>query len=489
MAKFYVTTAIDYVNARPHIGHAYEKIVADVLARWHRLLGDDVFFLTGTDENAQKNAQAAQEAKIEVRTFVNKNSLAFRQLCDKLTVSYDDFIKTTEARHVKVAQYIFTELARTGDIYKGIYEGLYCTGCEAYYNEKELVDGKCPEHNKAPTHIKQESYFFKMSKYQDKVLNLLQSGSFVLPEGKCLEITNRIKTEGLKDLCVSRYDASWGIDVPIDKKHKIYVWIDALSNYISALGYPGGAKFKKYWPADVHLIGKGINWFHSVIWPALLFALKVKQPKLILVHGYLTVEGRKMSKSSGATIDPAALVEKYGVDALRYFLLREIPLWQDGDYSEQSLKNRLNNELNNDLGNLASRVLTLTEKHFPELKKVTVDSSLSKSFDLDAIKKHIAAFELHNALTEIWAFVHAANRYVNEQKPWECTGAVLQKQLYTLLEALRILAIILQPFIPSTTDKLNTQLGVKPGTLKDCTFGKIASYKVKKGDNLFQKVS
>ncbi len=487
MTKFYITTAIDYVNAKPHIGHAYEKIITDVLARWHRLTDDDVYFLTGTDENAQKNAQAAQESKIDIKTFVDKNSLAFRQLCDKLQVSYDDFIKTTEARHVKAAQHIFTELARTGDIYKGTYEGLYCNGCEAYYTEQELVDGKCPEHNKALQHIKQESYFFKMSKYQDKVLKQLKSGAFVLPPGKCQEIINRIETEGLKDLCVSRYGADWGIDVPIDKKHKIYVWIDALSNYISALGYPKGAKFKKYWPADVHVIGKGINWFHSVIWPALLFALGVKQPKLILVHGYLTIEGKKMSKSSGVTVDPVQLVETYGVDALRYFLLREIPLWQDGDYAEQALKNRLNNELNNDLGNLVSRVLTLTEKYFPTLQKTPVDTSLTKHFDLENIKQHISSYDLHLALAEIWKFVHETNKYINTQKPWEQQGEQLQRQLYTLVESLRVLSIVLSPFIPVAADKITKQLGVPLGTIKDCTFGKIAVYKVKKGQNLFTK--
>ncbi len=488
MAKFYVTTAIDYVNAKPHIGHAYEKIVGDVLARWHRFLGEDVYFLTGTDENAQKNAQAAKEAKIPTKTFIDKNSAAFKHLCEKLHLSNDDFIKTTEERHVKVAQQIFTDLARKGDIYKGTYEGLYCVGCEAYYSEKDLINGKCQEHNTEPQWIKQESYFFKMSKYQDKILKLLKSGTFVLPPGKCQEMLNRIETEGLKDLCVSRYGADWGIEVPIDKQHKIYVWIDALSNYISALGYPDGAEFKKYWPADVHLIGKGINWFHSVIWPALLFALGAKQPKLILVHGYLTVEGKKMSKSLGTSVDPVELVDKYGVDALRYFLLREIPLWQDGDYSEQALKNRLNNELNNDLGNLVSRVLTLTEKNFPMVKKIAVDTTLSKQFDLEAIKKHIISFDLHFALAEIWKFVHAANRYVNEQKPWESKGETLQKQIYTLLESLRILSILLQAFIPETAQKTQKQLGVKEGTFKDCTFGKVASYKITKGENLFQKI-
>ena len=488
MTTFYITIAIDYVNSKPHVGHAYEKIISDVLARWHRLLGEDVYFLTGTDENAQKNAQAAQEAKIDTKTFVDKNSLAFKHLCDALAISYDDFIKTTEKRHVQVAQQIFEELSKKGDIYKGMYEGLYCYGCEAYYNEKDLVDGKCPEHNKAPTWIKQESYFFKISKYEKQVLKLVKSKNFILPESKRNEIVQRLETDGLKDLCVSRYGAEWGIEVPFDKKHKIFVWIDALVNYISALGYPDQKNYKKFWPANVHVVGKGINWFHSVIWPCILFSIGAKQPQTILVHGYLTAEGKKISKSLGNVIDPLTLIQTYGVDALRYFLIREIPFSQDGDYSEASLKARLNNELNNDLGNLVSRVLTLAEKNFKEIKKVPVDKTLSAAFDLQKIKDIVDSYELHNALSEIWTFVHAVNRYINEKKLWECKGDDLHQQIYTLLECLRVLGIVLYPFIPGAADKINQQLGVKLGTFKDCSFGKVASYKVKKGANLFTKV-
>lgn len=482
--KFYITTAIYYVNAAPHIGHAYEKIIADTIARWHRLKGENVFFLTGTDENAQKNEQAAREQGIEVKKFVDKNSKKFEELCKKLNISNDDFIKTTEKRHVMVAQNIFKKVYDKGDIYKGFYEGYYCEGCEAFLTEKDLLDGKCPEHNKEPIWLKEESYFFKLSKYQEQILKLLKSKDFVIPESKKNEMISRLENEGLKDISVSRTKLDWGIDVPIDKNHKIYVWFDALINYISALGYPNGNKFKKYWPADVHLIGKGINWFHSVIWPGILFSANIKQPKNIVVHGYLTVNGQKIGKSLSNVIDPINLIEKYGVDSLRYFLIREIPFGEDGDFSENSLKNRINNELANDLGNLVSRSLTLVEKF---KGKIQGKDELSKKLNLKLINEYMDKFELHNALSEIWKFINEVNKYINDKKPWNLKGKELSNVLYNLLESLRIISILINPFMPETSEKINKQLGINKGKLKDYKFIK-TKYKIKKGKHLFEKI-
>jgi len=484
MAKFYITTAIDYVNAKPHVGHAYEKVIADVLARWHRLKEEEVFYLTGVDENAQKNEQAAKLAKIPTKEFVDKNSRVFEQLCKNLNLSNDDFIKTTETRHVKAVQEIFKKLFDKGDIYKGFYEGLYCDGCEAYFTEKDLVNGKCPEHNKEPRWIKQESYFFKLSKYEKEILKLLKSKNFILPLDKRNEMISRIEKDGLKDLCVTRCKAEWGIKVPFDKDHTIYVWIDALSNYITALGYPNGKNFKKFWPAEVHLIGKGINWFHSVIWPAILIAADIKTPKTVLVHGYLTVDGKKIAKSLGTAIDPNDIIEKYGVDAVRYFLIKNNPLWVDGDFSEEALKNALNNELANDLGNLVSRTLTLVEKQFNgKIKKSKIDKNLK--IDIDKIDELISKYELHLALEEIWKFVRFVNKYVNDKKPWEKKS---EEVLYNLLESLRIISILTEPFIPETSEKINKQLNVSKGSLKDINFGLVKEYKVKKLDVLFKKI-
>lgn len=481
--KFYITTAIDYVNGRPHIGHAYEKIITDIIARWKRLKGFDVYFLTGTDENAQKNAQAAKEKGVKTKDFVAKNSKEFEKLCEELNLSNDDFIKTTDSKHVKVAQAIFKKIFDKGDIYKKKYSGLYCLGCEAFLTERDLVEGKCPEHNKAPKIVEEENYFFKLSKYEKEILRLVSSKDFIIPEGFRKEIVNRIKQDGLKDISVSRPGLSWGIDVPNDKKHKIYVWIDALSNYISALGYPSGVKFKKYWPADVHVIGKGINWFHSVIWPGLLISAGVKLPKKIWVHGYLTFNGQKISKSLGNAINPSEIISKYGVDPTRYVLIKDIPFNQDGDFSEEALKDRNNNELANDLGNLVSRTLTLCEK-YPYCGN---DDGLFKSLNLVKIGNYFDSFEIHLALEEIWKFVRASNKYINDKEPWkneDCREVVL----YNLLEALRVISVLLSPFIPETCEKINKQLGVKAGDLKTVKFGLVKKYNVKREGVLFKKI-
>ena len=485
--KFYITTAIDYVNGAPHVGHAYEKILADVLARWNRLNNVDTFFLTGTDENAQKNAQAAKEAGIKTEEFVKKNSAVFEKLCNLLNLTNDDFIKTTEKRHVKVAQSIFQTIFDKGEIYKKSYSGLYCEGCEAFLAKRDLVDERCSEHNKEPKIIEEENYFFKLSKYEKQILKLVSSEDFIVPKGFRKEIVNRIKTDGLKDISVSRSGMDWGINTPIDDNHKIYVWIDALSNYISALDYPNGKKFNKYWPADIHVVGKGINWFHSVIWPAILMSAEIDLPKKILVHGYLTFNGQKISKSLGNAIDPITLIEKYGVDPFRYTLLKDIPFNQDGNFSENSLKERVNNELANDLGNLIGRVLTLCEKYFEgELKKQNDDELLDK-LDLCKIEKYFSKYELHHALEEIWKFVREANKYVNDKEPWK-NEKNRKEVLYNLLEALRVISILISPFMPGTSERINNQLGVGIGLIEDVKFGIHGDYNVKKEGVLFKKI-
>ena len=489
MAKFYITTPAYYPNNVPHLGHAYTTIIADALARWYRLsLGEkNVMFISGLDEHGEKIETTARDHKIEPQQFVDDMAKKFQKTWQLLNISYDDFIRTSDKEHIKVVYAVYKKIHDSGDIYKGFYEDWYCVPCESFWTESQLIYNKCPDCSRDVKKLKEESYFFKLSTYQNKLLQLYKDNpDFISPASRKQEIINRVK-EGLRDLSISRKQVQWGIPIPDDKEFTVYCWIDALSFYLSVLHYPG-ATFKKFWPPNLQLMAKEILWFHAVILPALLMSANIPLPKKIFAHGWLTVDGEKMSKSKGNFILPVEMVAKYGVDAFRYFLIREIPFGQDGDFSEDALKARLNNELNNDLGNLASRVLTLTEKHFPTLQQCAVDTKLSTQFDLQKITAFIDKLELHNALAEIWKFVHAANKYVNEQKPWECKGAVLQKQLYTLSEALRLLAIVLSPFMPNTCEKINQQLNIKAGTFKDCTFGKVASYTVKKGANLFTKV-
>jgi methionyl-tRNA synthetase len=497
MKGFYITTAIDYVNARPHLGHAYEKILADVVARWHRLLGEDVLFLTGTDENAQKNEQAARDAGVPVGEFVERNTKLFEEMCRVLNISNDDFVRTTEDRHVRVARDVFKGVLETGDIHPGDYEGLYCEGCEAYITEKELVNGKCPEHDREPMFLTQPSWFFKMSRYTTRVERLLSRPGFVVPESRRREMLNRVKEEGLKDLCVSRYAKKqsagdsrkeWGIDTPTDPEHgyhKIYVWFDALVNYISVLGYPKNPRFRRYWPADMHMIGKGINWFHSVIWPSILMSAGIELPRRIAVHGYITVNGQKISKSLGNVIDPVEISKKYPVDAIRYQLIRDIPFGEDGDFSEEALKARINGELVADLGNLVSRVLKLSRDFRGRLRG---RDHLSRHLRLSKIEAHMERLELHQALEGLWSFIRACNRYINEKEPWKLRGEDLGVVLYNLLEALRVISILSEPFLPETAGRLRKQLRVKPGKIRDCVFGKEAA-RPGKGEHLFKRVA
>jgi len=452
--KFYITTAIDYVNAKPHIGHAYEKVLADAIARWHRQKGEKVFFLTGTDENAQKNVIAAKEKGISTKKFVDENSKTFIELCKKLNISNDDFIRTTEERHKKVVQQIFKKVYEKGEIYKGSYEGLYCEGCEYFVTEKDLVGGKCPEHNKKPIVISEEAYFFKLSKYKDRIEKLIKN--YIVPETRKKEILSRLKEEGLKDLCVSRTNLDWGIDSPIDKKFKVYVWFDALVNYISASN--------GNWPADLHIVGKGINWFHSVIWPAILLSAGYELPKKLLVHSYLNIEGQKISKSLGNVINPLELIKKYGADSVRYSLLR-CSVFEDSDYSEEILIERHNNELANKLGNLISRVAALVEKHGTEKG----ENKLIKKLKLKEIENYFEEYKIDRALNEIFAFIDICNEYVQEKKPWETHD---KKVLYELVESIKEIGKLLFPFIPETSEKIALQF----------------SGKIKRAEILFKKI-
>lgn len=466
--KYYVTTAIDYVNGRPHIGHAFEKVIADALVRWKKLKGDDVWYLTGTDENAQKNAQAAKEAGVDTQKFVDKNSKVFIELCEKLDIDYNRFIRTTEEEHKKKSQEIFKKVFDKGEIYKGKYEGYYCKGCESFITEKELVDGKCPEHDKVPDWVSEDAYFFKLSKYQKKIISFVKK--YIVPETRKNEIVSRLENDELKDLCVSRKKLDWGIANPIDDDFTIYVWFDALINYIS--GAEGN------WPADVHVIGKGINWFHSVIWPGMLMSLGYELPKTLLVHGYLNLKGKKMSKSLGNIIDPIELIEKYGSDSVRYSLLR-CSVFEDSDYSEEILIERNNNELANKLGNLVSRVSGLVEKNGLE----KCENKLLKKLNLKKIEKLIDNFELDKALIEIFAFVDNCNEYVQSKKPWVSGD---RKVLYELVDSIKAIAILLWPFIPSASEKIAKQFGfeVKYKNINN----PIMVGKIKKSEILFGKV-
>ncbi len=466
---YYITTAIDYVNAPPHQGHAFEKVLADALARWNKLQGKDVWFLTGTDENAQKNAQAAKEKGIPTIDFVNQNSKIFIELCKKLNVNYSRFIRTTEKEHIKKSQELFKQAFDNGDIYKGKYEGYYCIGCEGFKTEKDIVDGKCPEHNKEPEWMSEEAYFFKLSKYKDQIIEFAED--YIVPEKRKNEIVSRLKNEELKDLSVTRTNIDWGIDCPIDKKHKIYVWFDALINYIS------GAD--KYWPADVHVIGKGINWFHSVIWPAMLFSTKQKLPKKLLVHGYLNSKGQKMSKSLGNVINPLELIEKFGADSVRYSLLR-CSVFEDSDYSEEALIERHNNELANKLGNLISRVSALAEKY--GLEKTEIKSLSSKSLQ-KSLENHFDSFELDRALNEIFSFIDKCNEFIQDKKPWETKD---KKVLYELSNAIKDFTILLSPFIPETCEKIAKTLNFEL-SLKSLN-AELKISPIKKSDILFKKI-
>ncbi|HID60299.1 MAG TPA: methionine--tRNA ligase, partial [Hadesarchaea archaeon] len=463
---FYISTAIDYPSTNPHLGHAYEKICADAIARFKRLQGFEVHFSTGTDEHGLKIERYAKKVNKHPKEFVDLMSSKFKQLSDELNISYDDFIRTTEERHAKVVKLVFEKLQRTGDIYKGTYKGPYCVECETFYSEEELVDEKCPIHDRKVERVAQECYFFRMSKYKNKILDSIQRNpDFIQPESRRNEILNRLK-EPLRDLCISRMDFEWGIQLPKDEKHVLYVWVDALTNYLTTIDYPA-EKFKKFWPVDVHLIGKDISWHHCVIWSSLLLSLGLPLPKKIFIHGFVTYKGKKLSKSKGLVIDPIYLVKTYPVDAIRYFLIREISFGQDGGFSEESLHARLNDELADVLGNFVHRVLTFTQSRFggkvPDGKP---DKKLETEIR-DRVRKIEQLFEdlkVTQALEEIMNIARCGNEYFQSCRPWETIKKEPEKAASCILNCAnlaKVLCVALAPFMPSTSENLAKQLRVK----------------------------
>ncbi|WP_028129971.1 methionine--tRNA ligase [Selenomonas sp. AE3005] len=486
---FYITTPIYYPSAKLHIGHAYCTTIADAIARFHRLAGDEVFFLTGSDEHGQKIQQKAEEAGIKPIEYTDKIVAGFQNLWKKLDISNDDFIRTTEKRHEKVVQEIFRRIYEKGDIYKGSYKGLYCTPCESYWTEHQLDEnGCCPDCGRPVQEVAEEAYFFKMSNYQDKILSYIEEHpDFIQPVSRRNEMINFIK-QGLEDLCISRTSFDWGIPVPIDEKHVIYVWFDALTNYLTPIGFlDDQEKFQKFWPANLHLVGKEIVRFHTIIWPCILMALDLPLPKKVYGHGWLIVDGDKMSKSKGNVVDPIGLIDEFGADAIRYFLLREINLGQDGNFSRDALIQRINSDLANDLGNLLHRTLNMVGK-FQDgvLLAPQGESEIDKSLKADAAEtvaffaENMDKMELSLSIKKVWAFISRANKYIDETAPWALAKDETKKQelanvMYNLAESLRHISVLISPFMPVTAERIWQQLNL-PGKFADVQLDDIKAW-------------